>query len=327
MSVHGRSASLLGLARARLAAGDTTGSAVAYTHLLENWSRADADLPALAEARRGAVRGKATKVVSTDAAITKERVWFTNGRLMLEGFLFKPPGAGPFPALLWNHGSEQYPSLGKQFDGVANVFVPRGYVVFAPSRRGHDESEGEYIADVRGRVAGPRGQAAGDALVARLLSTEQLGDQLAGLSYMKAFPFVDTTRIVVAGCSFGGIQTLLAAEGKHGIKAVLPISPAAQNWDHNAPLRARLISGISAIHIPVFLIQPPRDASLGPARDLGAEFTRLHKDYRGRVWPDTLSAQEAGHCFGGSAGDHVWASEAAAFFDSVLAKRPRGSSR
>ena len=69
--------------------------------------------------------------------------------------------------------------------------------------------------------------------------------------------------MVVAGCSFGGIMSLLAAEGDHGFKGALTLSPAAQNWDHNAPLRARLIAGVARIHIPVFLIQPPRDASLG----------------------------------------------------------------
>ena len=317
----GRSTALLGLARARLAAGDTTGSALAYAHLLDNWSHADADLPALAEARRGATRGKPSTVAKTDAAITKQRVWFKNGPLVLEGFLFKPAGAGPFPTVVWNHGSEQNPGAGKQFDGIADMFVPHGYVVFAPVRRGHDESEGAYIAATRGRVAGPHGQQAGDTLAARLLPTEQLSDQLAGVSYLKALPFVDTTRMVVAGCSFGGIMALLAAEGHHGFKASLPMSPAAENWDHNTPLRARLIAGVADIRIPVFLIQPPRDASLGPARDLGAEFTRLKKDYRGKIWPDTLSAREAGHCFGGPPGDHVWAGEAVAFFDSVLAKK------
>jgi dienelactone hydrolase len=317
----GRSISLLGLARARLAMGDTTGSAVAYAHLLDNWVHADADLPALAEARRGAARARPTAIANTDAAITKQRVWFTNGPLVLEGFLFKPAGNGPFPAVIWNHGSERYPGASKEFDGIADIFVPRGYVVFAPERRGHDESEGEDIVVVRGRVAGPRGQAAGDALSTRLLTTEQLGDQLAGVSYLKAMPFVDTTRMVVAGCSFGGIMSLLAAEGHRGFKASLTQSPAAQNWDHNAPLRARLIAGVAKIDIPVFLMQPPRDASLAPARDLGAEFTRLRKDYRGKVWPDTLSGREALHCFGGDAGNHVWANEAVAFFDSVLAKR------
>ncbi|HXT16541.1 MAG TPA: prolyl oligopeptidase family serine peptidase [Gemmatimonadaceae bacterium] len=320
ITAQNRSAALLGLARAKLASGDTIGSAMAYRRLLDNWKHADADLPALAEARAGADRAKETRVAMTRAAITKQRVWFKNGSLMLEGFLFKPTGNGPFPAVLWNHGSEHTPGAGTQFDSIGGAFVPRGYVVFAPSRRGHDESDGEHIALVRGRVAATQGQKAGDDLVTRLLTTEQLSDQLAALTYMKSLPFVDTTRMVVAGCSFGGIQTLLAAEGSHGFKAAVPLSPAAQNWDHNDALKARLLSGVARINIPVLLIQPPRDASLAPSKDLGAAFTRLHKAYRGIVWPDTLSARDAGHCFGGPNGTHVWAGEAVTFFDTVLAK-------
>jgi len=51
-----RSESLLGLARARLASGDSKGGIDAYSKLLANWKRADADLPALAEAK-GVVQG------------------------------------------------------------------------------------------------------------------------------------------------------------------------------------------------------------------------------------------------------------------------------
>jgi len=49
-----RSVALLGLARARTAAGDISGAADAYRQLLANWHGADPDLPALAEVRRGA---------------------------------------------------------------------------------------------------------------------------------------------------------------------------------------------------------------------------------------------------------------------------------
>jgi tetratricopeptide (TPR) repeat protein len=47
----GRATSLLGLARAAAAAGDTAMAAQAYAELLANWHRADPDLQALAEAR------------------------------------------------------------------------------------------------------------------------------------------------------------------------------------------------------------------------------------------------------------------------------------
>jgi tetratricopeptide (TPR) repeat protein len=51
-----RSESLLGLARARLAAGDAKGGVEAYSKLLVNWKNADPNLPALAEAK-GVVQG------------------------------------------------------------------------------------------------------------------------------------------------------------------------------------------------------------------------------------------------------------------------------
>jgi tetratricopeptide (TPR) repeat protein len=51
-----RSTTLLGLARARIAAGDQRGAVDAYGKLLENWRNADADLTALSEARKGAAR-------------------------------------------------------------------------------------------------------------------------------------------------------------------------------------------------------------------------------------------------------------------------------
>jgi tetratricopeptide (TPR) repeat protein len=51
-----RSSTLLGLARARIAAGDQRGAADAYGKLLKNWPDADADLSALSEVRKGTAR-------------------------------------------------------------------------------------------------------------------------------------------------------------------------------------------------------------------------------------------------------------------------------
>src|SRR5437762_10912485 len=120
----------------------------------------------------------------------RERVTFKSGRLTLEGFLFKPDGPGPFPALIWNHGSEQHPERGMQFDGVARIFVPAGYVVFAPVRRGHGSSEGAYIVDEIERARQARGGAP-QQLMVHLMETEQLDDQLAGLGYVKTLAYVD----------------------------------------------------------------------------------------------------------------------------------------
>ena len=318
-----RSLALLGLARARNALGDSVGATFVYRRLAANWHAADADLPALTEVRRGGTLAKETALASDSTPLVKKRVAYRSGPFWLEGYIFKPTGRGPFPVVVWSHGSENRPGAGAQFDGIARVFVPRGFVVFAPTRRGHDDSDGAYITNERARAVATGGQRAGDSLVARRLPTEQLDDQLAGIAWLKHVPFVDATRIVVAGCSFGGIQTLLAAEGgrARGIKAAVSISPAAMNWDHNAPLKERLMRGVSRIDVPVFLIQPPKDVSLGPIRELGPEFQRLGKDYRGKVYPDTIPAELQSHCFGGAQGDSIWAADVLSFVDSVLVRR------
>src|SRR5262249_51939219 len=76
----------------------------------------------------------------------KQLVTFKSGQLTLTGVVYKPDGPGPFPTVIWNHGSEKTPASSRQFDAVADIFVPAGYGVFAPSRRGHDSSEGAYFS-------------------------------------------------------------------------------------------------------------------------------------------------------------------------------------
>src|SRR5437763_1716406 len=38
-----------------------------------------------------------------------EKVSIASGQFTLEGMIYKPEGSGPFPALIWNHGSEKTP--------------------------------------------------------------------------------------------------------------------------------------------------------------------------------------------------------------------------
>src|SRR6516165_5877450 len=49
------------------------------------------------------------------ALFHKQRVAFKSGALTLTGYVYKPDGDGPFPTLLWNHGSEPDPGGVPQF--------------------------------------------------------------------------------------------------------------------------------------------------------------------------------------------------------------------
>src|SRR5215470_362680 len=72
-------------------------------------------------------------------------VSFPSGDLTLRGFLYKPEGNGPFPAIIWNHGSEKLPG---QQPELARFYTGLGFVFFLPHRHGQGRSPGDYIEDL-----------------------------------------------------------------------------------------------------------------------------------------------------------------------------------
>src|SRR6266853_1197269 len=72
----------------------------------------------------------------SSAAVVSETVTFKNGTLTLHGLLYKPAGNGPFPAVLYNHGSARGMLSHEAFEAIAPQYVSRGWVFFAPYRRG-----------------------------------------------------------------------------------------------------------------------------------------------------------------------------------------------
>jgi dipeptidyl aminopeptidase/acylaminoacyl peptidase len=245
-----------------------------------------------------------------------QHVTFKNGDLTLEGYVFKPQGDGPFPLLVWNHGSEQDPKPEGQFASIAAIYVPAGYVVFAPVRRGHGKSEGEYITDQVRAESQKNGKTAGQKLFVQLIAGEQVDDQLAGLAYAKTLPYVDPARIVVSGCSYGGMQSIFGAE-RGAYKAAIALSPGAESWEGDALLQARLLQAVDKINVPVLIIHPEKDASVAPGYALGQEFQKLGKPYGLFIFPPYGSEQQQGHCFGGQ-GSGFWGPVALQFFNQIL---------
>jgi carboxymethylenebutenolidase len=78
-----------------------------------------------------------------------EVVSFHSGNLKLYGLLYKPDGAGPFPAVVYNHGSAPGMLCQQAFEALGPIFVKRGWVFFGPYRRGQGLSAaaGPYIQD------------------------------------------------------------------------------------------------------------------------------------------------------------------------------------
>ena len=131
-------------------------------------------------------------------------------RVQLETTIFKPPGNGPFPLLLMNHGKDRgNPNEQKRdrFLAMSREFVKRGYAVAIPMRKGFSKSGGTY------RDYGCNMKDNGQL---------QADDVQAALNAIRTQPWVDTQRIIVAGQSYGGLATLaLGTRQVSGVRGLL----------------------------------------------------------------------------------------------------------
>jgi dipeptidyl aminopeptidase/acylaminoacyl peptidase len=59
----------------------------------------------------------------------------------------------------------------------------------------------------------------------------------------------------LAGHSFGGSLTLLAAEHDSTVRAAVAFGAAANSWDRSAEFRERLLTAVRNAAAPVMLIQ------------------------------------------------------------------------
>jgi dienelactone hydrolase len=244
------------------------------------------------------------------AQVAPQEVVFASGSLQLHGFLWKPDGAGPFPAILWNHGSEKRPGAQPE---LAKFYTDHSYVFFVPHRRGQGRSPGPYIQDLVSEAPPfERGRRMME------LQEEEVADVIAGLAFLKSQSFVDAGRIAISGCSYGGIQTLLAGERELGVRALVPFAPGAMSWDRNSAVGDRLSVAVGRQKAPVFLLQAKNDYSLGPSHALSKEAARKHRDFESTVYPAFGRTAQDGHWGFCSTGTDVWGSDVLAFLDAHM---------
>lgn len=115
----------------------------------------------------------------------------------LNARLITPPNmeAGKkYKAVVYVYGGPHAQLVTNSWLGGANLWMhymaQQGYVMFTLDNRGSDH----------------RGRDFEQATFQRL-GTAEMSDQLAGLSYLKKLPYVDSTRVGVHGWSFGGFMT------------------------------------------------------------------------------------------------------------------------
>jgi carboxymethylenebutenolidase len=237
---------------------------------------------------------------------TSEIVMFPSGTLTLRGVLFKPAGAGPFPAVVYNHGSAAGMLSQEAFDALGPVFVRHRWVFFGPYRRGQGLSAqaGPYIGDQIDKAKRQGGIPAGAATMVRLLATDYLDDQLAALAWLRNQSFVDANRVAVAGNSFGGVETVFGA-ARADYCAAVDAAGGAESWALAPQLQAAMTQAVQSAKAPIFFFQAENDWNLAPTKTLSAAMKEAGKLSAAKIYPPFGKSHQDGHTFG-YFGSSVW---------------------
>jgi dienelactone hydrolase len=132
--------------------------------------------------------------------------------------ILRPDGNGPYGAIVLNHGvsasaRERARESSELLLSAAAVFARRGYVVVMPLRRGFGATGGAMAEDP-GTCANP------DYFRAEQAAAE---DVMTAYTHAQQLPYVDRSRMILAGQSAGGMVSLFTAGTRtpQGLVAVL----------------------------------------------------------------------------------------------------------
>jgi dienelactone hydrolase len=147
--------------------------------------------------------------------------------------ILQPPGSGPFPLAVINHGStadsDERESMSlAEFEPVASWFVDHGYLVALPQRPGHGETGGPYLEDI-GSCRDPDYERAGLGAAASIE---------AAVQYLTRQPFVQKTGVVLVGHSAGAWGALAEASQDAGpLRAVINFAGGLGGHSYGEPNR------------------------------------------------------------------------------------------
>jgi dienelactone hydrolase len=144
------------------------------------------------------------------AAVAAPASFSANGG-QLDALLCRPKGVGPFPAVVYNHGSivdaiglSAAAARGNKLDVICEALAEEGFLAFFP---------------VREQVPRGKGYNNYQDYYKNIVSS--------AIDHVKTFPDVDISRLALMGHSMGGLLTLLVGEERKDLKILVVEAPAA----------------------------------------------------------------------------------------------------
>ena len=244
-----------------------------------------------------------------------EEVSYASGNLKIEAYVFKPQGKGPFPVVIYNHGSRPgHERAERPFEYVGTLLASSGYFVVVPERRGYGKSDGRPFSEEIGEDHGPR-------FVARLQA--EADDVIAAAEFAKTLPDADGSRICVMGWSFGGIVSVLAASRSDVFKAVVDQAGGALSWDGSPALQDALKQSAGKIRMPLLGMVAENDRTtrsvkvvVEEAKKHGSRATLIiYPAFKPRVNPSGVAP---GHMIFSADGALIWEADLKTFLKQEI---------
>jgi dienelactone hydrolase len=252
-----------------------------------------------------------------------KEVFYSSGPLSIQAYLYQPPGNGPFPLIIYNHGSrENRERESRPFSYIGGLLLKNGYAVLVPERRGYGRSDGPTFSEEMRQTIGRRGNVAGDPYFVGRLQAES-EDVLSALDFLGTLPFVDRGRLGIMGWSFGGIVTMFTASRSNAFRAAVDQAGGALVWDGSAALRDALLAAARQVRCPVLLMVAQNDRTTASITSIANILQAHNPTTELIVYPPFGPSRNPrniapGHLLFSEEGSPVWESDVRGFFAKYL---------
>jgi len=254
---------------------------------------------------------------SSRAAATKSaytEVFYPSGNLRIQAYLYRPFGNGPFPVVIYNHGSRQggeRRSVPQQY--IGQLLTKAGYAALVIERRGYGRSDGPTVPE---EIVGDK-----QRLVPRLQA--ETDDVLASLDYLRTMAFADMKRIGVMGWSYGGIITMFTTSRSSVFAVAVNQAGGALTWNGNPDVRAGLIAAAEKTTTPTLLQVAQNDRTTASITTVAEILSRRGVRHRTVIYEPFAPRQVArdvppGHRIFSAEGVNVWERDVLEFLGLYL---------